>query len=268
MRGYKAFFGITGTPFSKSIPVAALYRYPQFEELSAYLDYVAEEGSLGLVTGETGVGKTTALRSCLAGLDDKRHHVCYVGNADASRSVFRQLAWSFGMRAAHLRGDLRDDVHQRIGALWDEHRKRTFLVVDEAQLLGTKALQELRLLTNHRCDSETPLGLVLAGQASLRAQLKLPVNDALDQRIMLKYHLAGLSLPETKAYIAAHLAAVDAKHDVFTADAVERIFQYTKGLPRRINKVCIQALIKAGHQEVKPITGDMILQVLVHLDQE
>lgn len=268
MRGYKSFFGITGSPFSKGIPIAALHRYPQFEELAEYLAYVAEEGSIGLLTGEIGVGKSTAIRTFLASLDDRRYHLCYVGNADATRSVFRQLAWSFGMRAAHLQGDLRDEVHVRIAALWSEHNKRTILVVDDAQLLGSKALRELRLLTNFTCDSDSPLGLVLVGQPQLRAQLKELPNEALDQRIMVRYHLAGLSRPETLAYVAAHLVAVGAAPDVFTVEAVAAIFQSAKGLPRRINKLAVQALIKAGHKEVTPIDADLIAAVLKDMAQE
>lgn len=268
MRGYKAFYDITGTPFSKSIPIAALHRYAQFEELAEYLAYVAEEGSVGMLTGEIGVGKSTAVRTFLNTLDERLHHVCYVGNADATRSVFRQLAWSFGMRAAHLQGDLRDDVHVRIAALWAEHNKRTILVVDDAQLLGAKALQELRLLTNFTCDSVSALGLVLVGQPQLRAQLKELPNEALDQRIMVRYHLAGLSRAETAAYMAAHLTAVGASPDLFTEDAVSAIFQHAKGLPRRINKIAIQALLKGGHKEVTPIDADLIKAVLKDMAQE
>ncbi len=268
MKGYKAFFGITGSPFSKAIPTQALLRYAQFRELADYAGYVAEEGSIGLVTGEVGAGKSTALRAFVETLDDRRYHVCAVGNADATRSVFRQLAWSFGLRAAHLKGDLRDDVHVRIAALFAEHAKRTILIVDDAQALGTRALQELRLLTNFGCDSQAPLGLMLAGHPQLRAQLKELPNEALDQRIMLRYHLAGLSLDETAAYVRAHLAAVGAKLDVFTDEAIALIFQQSKGLPRRINKIAIQALFKAGNKEVSPIDAKLVAAVIKEIAQE
>lgn len=268
MRGYKALFGITGSPFSKGIPTQALLRYDQFQELAEYATYVAEEGSIGLVTGEVGAGKSTAMRAFIETLDDRRYHVCPVGNADATRSVFRQLAWSFGMRAAHLKGDLRDDVHVRVAALWTEHAKRTILVVDDAQALGSRALQELRLLTNFACDSQSPLGLMLVGHPQLRAQLKELPNEALDQRIMLRYHLAGLSLDETAAYIRAHLAAVGAKPDIFTDDATAHIFQHSKGLPRRINKIAIQSLLKAGHKEICPIDAKLVGAVIKDIAQE
>ena len=78
MRSYKKFYGMTATPFHKDIPLTALLRYAQLDELTAYLTFVAEEGSMGLVTGEVGVGKSTAVRAFLATLDDRRYHVCYV----------------------------------------------------------------------------------------------------------------------------------------------------------------------------------------------
>ena len=268
MRGYKAFFHITGSPFGKGIPTVALLRYAQFRELGEYLAYVAEEGSVGLVTGDLGAGKSTAIRAFTEPLDDRRYHVCAVGNADATRSVLRQLAWSYGMRAAHLKGDLKDDVHIRIAALWAEHAKRTILVVDEAQALGNRGLQELRLLTSFACDSGSPLGLVLVGQPQLRAQLKDLPNEALDQRIMVRYHLAGLSLAETTEYIDTHLTAVGADAGIFTPEAIALIFQHAKGIPRRINKLAIQALIKAGHKEISPLDATLIGAVIKDIAHE
>lgn len=268
MRGYKKFYGMTQSPFRKDIPVQALLRYAQFEELSDYMTYVAEEGSIGLLTGEVGVGKSTAIRAFLAQLDDRRYHACYVGNTDATRSVLRQLAWTFGMRAAHLQGDLKDDVHARIGTMWSEHGKRTILVVDEAQAFGAKALQELRLLTNFLCDSESPLGLVLAGQPQLRVQLKHLPNEALDERIMVRQHLAGLSKKETGEYVRAHLRAVGASDDLFTDDAVALVFQHSQGRPRKINKICIQSILKGGHKEIRPIDAELVRAVLKEIDQE
>ena len=268
MRSYKKFYGLAATPFRKDIPIGSLLRYDQLEELESYLTFVAEEGSIGLVTGEVGVGKSTAVRAFLATLDDRRYHVCYVGDSDATRSVLRKLAWSFGVRAAYLQGDLKYDVHQRIGDLWAEHEKRTVLVVDEAQAYGAKALQELRLLTNFLCDSASPLGLILAGQPQLRAQLKQLPNEALDERIMVRQHLAGLSKKETGEYIRAHLRAVDAPETLFADEAVALVFQHSKGRPRRINKICIQAMIKGGHREVNPIDADLIRQVAKDIDQE
>ena len=268
MRGYKEFFGITGSPFNKGIATAALHRYEQFEELSGYLNWVAEEGSMGLVTGEVGAGKSTAIRAFLESLDERRYHICYVGNTDETRSVFRQMAWGFGMRARHLKGDLRDDVHTRVMAMWQEHSKRTVLVVDEAQGLGTKGLSELRLLTSFSCDSESPLALILVGQVQLRQKLKNLDNVALEERIFLRYHLAGLSLSETRAYVQAHVKAVGGSPDLFTKDAVSLIFQHSKGLPRRINRIAILSLLKAGHKELKPIDAAVVEMAVKDLMQD
>jgi type II secretory pathway predicted ATPase ExeA len=268
MRSYKKFYGLAQSPFRKDISIPALLRYEQLEETESYLTFVVEEGSIGLVTGEVGVGKSTAVRAFLSTLDDRRYHVCYVGSSDATRSVLRRLAWSYGMRAAHLQGDLKDDVHQRIGDLWSEHEKRTVLVVDEAQAYGAKALQELRLLTNFLCDSVSPLALVLVGQPNLRSQLRTAVHAALDDRIMIRQHLAGLSKKETGEYIRAHLRAVGGPEDLFAPDAVAAIFDWSGGRPRRINKAGIQTIVKGGHKEVRAIDGDFVSLVLKDIDQE
>ena len=268
MKSYKLFYGVSRSPFRKDVPVPALLRYTQFDELAAYLDFVAEEGSTGLLTGEAGVGKSTAIRAFLARLDDRTYNVCYVGNTDSTRSVLRQLAWSLGMRMVHLQGDLKDEVHQRIWTLWTEHAKRTILVVDEAQAFGSKALGELRLLTNFNCDADSPLGLLLAGAPSLRAEMKQLPNKALDERIMIRHHLAGLSAIETGQYVVAHLRAVDLPNDLFDDEAIGLVFQHSKGLPRKINKLCIQALIMGALKEVRPIDAAIIRAVVKDIDQE
>ena len=267
-RGYKQFYGFTSSPFGKDIAAAALLRYAQFDELADYLGYVAEEGAIGLLTGEVGVGKSTAIRAFLAQLDDRLYHVCYVGNTEATRSVLRQLAGSFGMRAAHLQGDLKDDLHVRIANMWSEHHKRTLLVVDEAQAFGAKALAELRLLTSFQCDSASPLALVLAGQPMLRAQLKQLPNEALDDRIMVRQHLAGLSQVETGEYIRAHLRAAGGAEDIFDEEAIGLVYHHAKGRPRRINKICIQAVLKGGHQNARPIGAALVKNVVKQIEQE
>lgn len=268
MRSYKKFYEFAQSPFRKDIPISALLRYAQLEEMENYLTFVAEEGSIGLVTGEVGVGKSTAIRSFLSTLDDRRYHVCYVGSSDATRSVLRRLAWSYGMRAAHFNGDLKDQVHQRIGDLWNEHEKRTVLVVDEAQAYGARALQELRLLTNFLCDSVSPLALVLVGQPNLRSQLKTTVHAALDDRIMIRQHLAGLSKKETGDYIQAQLRAAGGPEDIFSPDAIAAIFDWSGGRPRRINKIGVQATIKGGIKELRHIDAAFVKLVIKDIDQE
>ena len=129
------------------------------------------------------------------------------------------------------------------------------LVVDEAHLLANEQLEQLRLLTNADMDARSPLTLILLGQPTLRRRLKIGHFAALDQRIALRYHLDGLPLAETLAYLKHHLALAGRADPLFSDDAVALIHAHARGIPRAINNLAIQSLI-AAYAEGKGIVDE------------
>ena len=126
-----------------------------------------------------------------------------------------------------------------------ERGRKVVLVVDEAHLLAADQLEELRLLTNADMDSANPFALVLAGQPTLRQRLRLGAFAALDQRVALRYALPPLSQPDTADYIAHHLKLAGRSDTLFSDDAVARVHKASRGLPRAVNNLAVQALIAA-----------------------
>ena len=125
-----------------------------------------------------------------------------------------------------------------------ERRKRVVLVLDESHLLDSDTLDGLRCLANIDMDS-APLCMLSLGQPMLRRRLRLGSFAALDQRVGLRYHLAGLELAECSSYVAHHLALAGRSDTLFSDDAVALIHQASRGLPRAINNLAVQSLVAA-----------------------
>lgn len=261
-KDYQAFFGLSGPAFSRSLPPDGLYDYPQLAEWHYYMRTALAEGAVSVLTGPVGAGKTTAVRSFTATLDATRCQVLYIGHTTCDRTLFRELAHHLGLTPAYLKGDLLAQLHQLIEALWLTKRRKTLLVLDEAHLLPDSLLTELRLFLNFQMDAATPLSLLLVGQPALHQRLREPRHEALAQRTLIRYHLAGLSRDELTSYVHAHMAAVGGDPDLFTPDALDVIDHQAKGIPRAINNLCVYALIHAAWKELRTLDADVIAHVI------
>ncbi len=253
---FESYYGFAATPFVRTIAPAALYQSEQHRELLARLLYLVRNRGFGLVTGEIGAGKSTAIRALAAALDPSRHQMLYVSQSGLSpRHLYRELCLQMGLNPAFHAADAR---RQLTHALWDAHKnhdKQAVIVIDEGHLLGPQLLEEIRFLTNFHMDSASPMALVLVGQTELRQRLRLQTFEAITQRVNLRYHLTGLSEPETNAYIQHHLKVAGVNHPLFSDEAIRLIYQFSKGIPRRINNLCTACLL-AGCADQKPVIDE------------
>jgi len=127
----------------------------------------------------------------------------------------------------------------------NERGKRVVLILDEAHLLDGDQLEELRLLTSAEMDSRSPGAVLLIGQPTLRRRIKLGAFAALDQRIALRYAMTGMDPAETGGYIAHHLKLAGRADTLFSDDAITLIHQGSRGMPRAVNNLAVQALVAA-----------------------
>jgi general secretion pathway protein A len=125
-------------------------------------------------------------------------------------------------------------------------RRLPLVILDEAHLLAPTLLEPLRLLFTDQMDSQSLATVILVGHPDLRRTLHLAVHEAFSQRLTVRYHLGPLDLAETIGYVRHHVRAAGytASPLLFTDDALQRIFDFTKGMPRRINQVCTTALTR------------------------
>lgn len=260
MIAMQEFFGFQRTPFSKDVNFRELYRYPQLEELFERIRSTAEDGTGLLVTGRAGVGKTTAIRGFLESLNT-RHRVVYLGQYQRGSALFARLGLEFGLRK-HLLGPRRMvSLVQRISEESSTGRKLV-LVIDEAHLLEKQTFEDIRLLTNSDMDRRSPMSLIMLGQRWLRGMLKTETQEALYQRLRLRYALEGLSGNETAEYIQHHLKLASCNQSLFTPAAVELIFVASEGILREINNICYEALLVAASKKVKKVDEKIVSWVV------
>jgi len=242
----RSHYGFTKMPFGRDLAPGMLHRHAAHAEAAARVIWCISEHALGVITGEVGAGKTAALRAALASLDPSRHTLIYLGNPSAGvRGIHHAVVSALGGVPKPHHATL---TPQAMDLLAREHAERgrvPVLAIDEAQMLEPSQLEAVRMLTNHDLDSACPLACLLIGQPTLRRKIKLGILAALDQRIAVRYTMAGMTTQETTSYIGHHLQLAGRSDPLFSDDAITLIHTTSRGLPRAINNLAIQSLIAA-----------------------
>ena len=257
---YLHHFGLTRLPFTKELAIEDLFPLSSARELEVRLGHLLEMRGIGLVTGDVGSGKTTGTRRVVGALHTGRHRVFYVclttGNV---MDLFKSIAWEMGLPTERSRAALHHRITGEVGRLCAEPRLRPVLVVDEAQHLRPDVLEDLRLLTNYEMDSQNRFCLILVGQAELRRRLNMAVHEALNQRIVVRYHVTGLTREELPDYLAHHLRLAGTEQPVFEPAAIEALYGASNnGLLRKVNGLAHHALLAAAIAKSKTVGADHV----------
>ena len=265
----QSYYGFTRPPFAKDIPPAELFPSEGQQELCARLTYLAQQRGLGVVTAETGCGKSTALRRFTASLDTNRFFVIYLANPLLGLSgLYRELLAALGHEPPFSRPKMVARIRLALDDLLTNKHRTPFLILDEAHLLPDTAFEQLRLLFSTHMDSQSLGALLLVGQPELRRTLRLAAHEAFFQRLTTSYHLPPLDLTQSMAYIHHQIAFSGYKAgSLFADDALARIYDYTKGVPRQINRLCTTALLVGMTQQKQILEESTIRMAIAELDQ-
>ncbi|MDT8441120.1 MAG: AAA family ATPase [Desulfuromonadales bacterium] len=260
---YEEFFGLSARPFSKTPDPRFLFLSRGHREALARLQYAVEERDLVLLTGEIGCGKTTLSRALMDTLDATFRVVCLINPRLTPLEFLRSLANRLDIaEPARSKTDLLDQLGSRLYQLY-ESGVCPVVVIDEAQLIPHKeTFDEIRLLTNYQLDDCNLLSLVLVGQPELRRRLKHRAYEPLRQRIGMQYDLKPLDLDETGEYLDFRMVTAGGQPGVFRTSAIERIFGYSTGIPRKINHAASLALLEAfgrGTVQVDAAVMDVVM---------
>jgi type II secretory pathway predicted ATPase ExeA/transposase InsO family protein len=244
---WAAHFGLSRTPFGKSIPARDLFARQAHAEAIARISFCVVESALGVVTGDVGAGKTVALRAAVAGLDPTRHQVIYISNpAFGTRGLYVTIVRALGAQPRYLKAELMAQASDLLAAETAERHRRVVVICDESHLLQPDQLEELRLLTNSEMDSASPFAAILAGQPTLNRQLRMGMFAALDQRIATRFTIKPMDLAESAAYLRHHLKLAGRDEPLLADDAIARLHRVSNGLPRALNNAAVAALIAAA----------------------
>nr|WP_210424761.1 AAA family ATPase [Marichromatium bheemlicum] len=225
----------------------------QHREALAHLVHGAsEQGGFVLLTGEVGTGKTTVCRAFLEQLPEGVEVALILNPYLTARELLVAVCEAFGVAFDGQERSLRrliDALGHHLLTLHAQGR-RALLIVDEAQNLRPRVLEQIRLLTNLETNTHKLLRVFLLGQPELRQMLARPALRQVDQRITARVHLRPFDRTETTAYIRHRLAVAGCDRALFTAPALWRIHRWSRGLPRLINVLCDRSLLGAyvGHR--------------------
>jgi len=258
---YKKFFGLRDNPFNVNPDPRFLYFTPQTQRALAELTYgIQNRKGLILLTGEVGTGKTTLINCLLDWLRHREIPTAFIFNSRLSVDhLFEFILTDFGIP---IDIQIKSNMLMQLNTWLIEcfrAGESPVLIIDEAQGLSLKSLEEIRLLLNLETASEKMLQIVLAGQPELEDKLKRPELRQLRQRITIRCNTRPLALAESRAYITERLRISGATGDpIFTSDAMDAVHFYSQGIPRVINLLCEHALINAFAEHFRPVPARMV----------
>lgn len=244
---YETFYGLSSKPFQLNPDPDFYFSSKPHRRAKAYLDYGIQrnEGFI-VITGEVGAGKTTIVRGLLANLNPAQVVSAHLVTTQLdAEDTLRMVGAAFGVRVKDLS---KADVLMALEAFLVAQTllgKRCLLIVDEAQNLTPRAVEELRMLSNFQHGQQALLQTFLVGQPEFRTILQSPTMQQLKQRVTASCHIGPLDAAETQGYILHRLKCVGAapERPSFDAPAFEAIFKASGGIPRRINFLCDRLLL-------------------------
>ncbi len=268
---YEAYYHLRDKPFQLNPDPRFFYGSRGHKRAFSYLEYGLSLGEgFIIITGDVGAGKTMLVKHLLKRLERGHYLVANLVSTQLDADdMLRSVSAAFGLDYEHLskaallnnlQTFLRDTLRQG---------RRALLIVDEAQNLSAKAVEELRMLSNFQEGEKSLLQSFLLGQPEFRDTLQSPEMQQLRQRVIASYHLGPMDRDETMGYILHRLKTVGWHgNPSFTEDAFDAIHAFSGGVPRRINTLCDRLLLFGFLEERNQFDARAVQEVIADLKQE
>ena len=258
---YRSYYSLAKKPFQLTTDPKFLWLGENHKEALATLKYgVIDQKGFLLVTGDVGTGKTTLINALLENIQEDALVANITDPALNLIEFFNFVALSFNIpKKFDSKIDFIVYFSRFLKKVYSENRN-VLLIIDEAHRLSKEVLEHIRLLSNIELPEEKLINIFFVGQNEIHQTLALPECRALRQRISLVYQIEPLSENETLAYIKHRLKVAGTEKNIFTQNAVQEIYHFSKGYPRLINTICDHALLTGYARGFKKITPDFITE--------
>ena len=268
---YETYYGLSAKPFQLRPDPHFFYGSKGHKRAMAYLEYGLSQGEgFIVITGEVGAGKTTLVRNLLGHLPLDQIIAAHIVNTSLDpEDTLRMVVSSFGLPyEGQSKAELLNRLEQFLRTV-DRQGKRALLVIDEAQNLNARTVEELRMLSNFQTDERSLLQTFLLGQPEFRATLHSPGMQQLRQRVIASYHLGPMDAAETRAYVEHRLATVGWQGTPsFDDGAHAAIYAYSGGIPRKTNTLMDRVLLMGYLEELQAFTEAHINDVVRDISEE
>lgn len=260
---YTKFYALKINPFNVNPDPKFLYPSSDHQEGLARMMYgVRMRKGLIVLTGEAGTGKTTLVHSLLRNLGEDTVSAWVFNTTLESDDLLRYICRDFGVSCkSENKAELLLEMYHFLINNY-EKKRNALLIVDEAQNLTPKALEEIRLLTNLETSKTKLVQILLAGQPPLENKLKLPELRQFRQRVTLRHRLHPLGREQVGEYVLHRLKIAGClRPGIFTQGALDEIYRYSGGIPRLINYICDNALLHGFILNIPKINNQIIKQL-------
>jgi type II secretory pathway predicted ATPase ExeA len=258
------YFELSATPFPKAANDKTLLINSAMEKVQGRLRFAIEHDTIAMVVADSGCGKSTALGCFTRSLDAATHNVITTSLTTlAPFSFISHLATTIGLPGHRFKGEAAAALLQHLRGL----PKRTVLLIDEGHLLPDSSLEDLRLLTADDMDRRSPFALILVGQPLLRDRIAEPQHYALWQRVGVRVQLRPLCEQEVADFLARQMKAAGCrKKNVFEPGALSEIFRHSRGVPRLVQNIALQAMLTAMEAQKATVDAEAVQGAIVEMD--
>lgn len=257
---YEKFYQFTSKPFNTTPDSKFFFPSSKHTEaLNSLIYAIYERKGFVVITGEIGAGKTTVCRTLLNKLDSRTNVALITNTHITCKELIAQILEDLEVE---YRPGSKQKLLSQLNTYLIKQLKadiNVVLIIDEAQNLSMKVLEEVRMLSNLETETDKLIQIILIGQPQLKIKLQHPRLEQFKQRITVFYHLGSLNKQEAQDYIRHRIKIVSSNgSEVFSPEALNSIYNSSKGVPRLINLICDSALVSGYIYGMKTITKKFV----------
>jgi type II secretory pathway predicted ATPase ExeA len=257
---YKTFYSLSREPFPKDLNPDQAFQSSAHQGAARMLEHLRNAKGIGLLTGESGTGKSLALRTFSSKLHPGLYHCFYFPMSTGNvMDFYRAIAYGLGEEPKFRKVDLFRQIQEAILRLSKERKITPVIILDEMHFAKDAFLQDLVLLFNFEMDSSNPFIVMMAGLPHLKQRIERYAHESLRQRIIAHYEMKEMTIEESKSYIHHHLSLAGLKQPVFTEGALNAIAARVQGCARTIGHLT-NTCLSFGEKEQRSQIDEEIVQ--------